>query len=137
MRRSNVFARQIIKQHAARVTSVVQAESHTMYLCGARNVLGVVSVPTSLRKLRLKPPRGRTFFSPHSTDLSWNLAGLDALEALIIEEEEGEQYDIFELSRAGWLGDMHLPALKTLELPAESVAVLDLLHAWARVFRPS
>ncbi|GAA5875151.1 hypothetical protein JCM3774_001655 [Rhodotorula dairenensis] len=125
------FAQDAFKNRATSITRLVQSESYDPYQCGVRMLLKAVSVPAALKKLHLRQPPGpSTFFTPHSISLRLILAGLDALEELIIEEEAAVQSDIPESFRTAWIGDMRLPALKTLKLPATSFAVLDLVKAW-------
>ncbi|GAA5880202.1 hypothetical protein JCM3774_006084 [Rhodotorula dairenensis] len=124
------LARDIFKNRAASITSVTQGEYYSSYDRGVRLLLEAVSVPASLKKLHLRQAIGRTFFLPHEVDLALTLAGHDALEELIIEEDAAVQSDIPERRRAEWIGNMRLPALKTLKLPVTSFAVLDLVKAW-------
>lgn len=124
------LAREAFKMRAASITKVVQGQSRHQPNSGARAVVEAVAVPAAVKGLHLRQPEGGTFFVPRSRELQQIWKGCDALEELVIFEDPIEQAAIPEVSRADWLGDMRLPALKTLDLPATDFAMIDLLHAW-------
>lgn len=129
-REEHPFAREAFQAQAASITKVIQSESRDEYTSGARAVLEAAAVPAAIKVLHLRHPEGGTFFAPRSREMKKILTGCDALEELVIHENPVAQIAIPEPSRADWLGDMRLPALKTLDLPATDFAILDLLHAW-------
>ncbi|GAA5988269.1 hypothetical protein JCM10908_002143 [Rhodotorula pacifica] len=128
------LAREAFAAFAPRITTVKMTRvckigRHSFSL-RERQVLEAVAVPAKLRKLRFDQPYGPTFFDPTSTALQTLLADCQALEELVIREQEGAQSNITEPYRAAWLGRMQLQALETLELPGVDFAVFDLLQEW-------
>ncbi|GAA5988268.1 hypothetical protein JCM10908_002142 [Rhodotorula pacifica] len=124
------FARDAFKRYAKCFQSLVQREPCDTYGNDARRLIQAVTVPAALKKLCLRRTADYTYFAPHSDTLRTTLVGCQALEELEILENGRLQYDIDEPVRAEWLGDMSLPAIKSLTLPARSFAVSNLLHAW-------
>ncbi|GAA5988267.1 hypothetical protein JCM10908_002141 [Rhodotorula pacifica] len=127
------LAREVFRANAGRITSLSFKYTHVLGEVGSgvRRALEAVTLPRSLRKLRisLRQP-DRSLFFTYARDLQDILHDCDTLEDLVIKEDYVAQTIYPTSLLSNWISTMRLPALKSLRVPATDFTVIRLLHAW-------